>query len=130
MKRDDLPPEVRLFLENAINSIEQLQVLLLLYIKPDRAWSISEIATELRSVDTSIEKRLNDIYQKQILEKYKDDEKLHKFLPASSTMRTLIENVAYQNQLRPYQVIDAIYSAPSKSIQDFADAFKVRGEKS
>lgn len=129
MKRDDLPPEVRQFLETSIDSIEQLQVLLLLYLSPERTWTTSEITLELRSTETSIEKRMNDLYDRKVLTKTSEIGK-HKFNPISSDMKKVIEAVAYQNQLRPYQVIDAIYSSSTKSIQAFADAFKVRGDKS
>lgn len=130
MKRDDLPQDIRQFLDACIDSIEQLQVLLLLNSNPDRSWSTTEIATELRSVDTAIEKRMADLYQRNILERKVELHDRHQFTPSSDRMRELVQGLAHQNQVRPYQVIDAIYSGPSKSIRDFADAFKVRGDKS
>ncbi|MES2803848.1 MAG: hypothetical protein V4654_15250 [Bdellovibrionota bacterium] len=129
MKRDDLPIDVRYFLETSIDSIEQLQVLILLQTHPNKIWTTNEIAIELRSVDTSIQKRLHDLYRRNIL-LVSDKENEHKFLPSSTSMRALIEILAGENQLRPYQVIDAIYASPDKSILDFANAFKMRGDKS
>jgi hypothetical protein len=130
MKRDDLPKELRFFLETSINSIEQLQVLILLHAHPNRIWTTQEIATELRSVDSSIQKRLQDIYTRHILLEIPNKVNEHQFLPSSPVMHTLIDLLATENQLRPYQVIDAIYASPDKSILDFANAFKMRGDKS
>lgn len=126
-KRDDLPQDVRIFLETSIDSIEQLQVLLLLFSKPERQWTIAEITTELRSATSSIEKRIQDLYGRNILVKSADS--FHKYRSTSPEVQALIAGVAEHNHLRPYQVIDAIYSTSSKSIQAFADSFKVRGEK-
>lgn len=128
MRRDDLPEDVRYFLQTSIDSIEQLQVLLLLQAQPDRIWTTSEITFELRSVDSSIQNRLDKLYKRNILARHGDSE--HKFLPTSTEMLNIIEKVVSENQLRPYQIIDAIYSSAEKSIQDFANAFKMRGDKS
>lgn len=128
MKKDDLPIHVRYFLQTSIDSIEQLQVLLLLHASPERAWTAQEIATELRSVDTSINTRLKELYKRKILLPLNENQ--HQFLPTSPDMQELISVVVSENQLRPYQIIDAIYSSQDKSIQDFANAFKMRGDKS
>ncbi len=129
MKRDDLPKDVKYFLETSIDSIEQLQVLILLHAHPDKIWTSNEIAIELRSVDTSIQKRLQDLYRRKIL-LVSEKESEHQFLPSSASMKAIIDILVGENQLRPYQVIDAIYASPDKSILDFANAFKMRGDKS
>lgn len=130
VRRDDLPKDARYFLENSIDSIEQLQVLLLLHANPDRIWTTNEIAVELRSVDTSIQKRLNDLYIRNVLLPLKGNDNEHKFLPSSQAMKKLIDVIVSENQLRPYRIIDAIYASPDKTILDFANAFKMRGDNS
>lgn len=129
MKRDDLPKELKYFLESSIDSIEQLRVLILMHANPDKVWTTNEIAIILRSVDTSIQKRLLDIYSRKILLAFSEKEDLHKFLPSSTAMKEIIDSMVVENQLRPYQIIDAIYSSSDKTILDLANAFKMRGDK-
>src|SRR5688572_8202904 len=58
MVQGNLPPAVQQFLKKFINSVEQLEVLLILHEFPNRAWTAGEISTQLRSTALSVEQRL------------------------------------------------------------------------
>lgn len=126
---ENLPEDILHFLNTRIDSIEQLQVLLLLHSNPQRTWTIAEISYEIRSVETSIAKRLNDLYERKVLVKMNETDDLHTFSPFSSDISTLIQSLAEENRRRPYRIIEAIYSRPAKSILEFAAAFKLRGDQ-
>ncbi len=130
MTREDLPKDVIDFINNYIDSIEQLSVLLLLYSKSEDVWTIVEIANELRSTVPSITKRLDDLYTRKVLVRMHEMKDSHKFNPSSPDVRAVVASLAKQNQIRPYRVIDLIYSRPTKALKQFADAFKLRGDKS
>lgn len=130
MARDDLPRDVLHFLDTCIDSVEQLSVLLLLHSDPERVWVASEITTELRSADTSIARRLDDLYARKVLVRVPELKECHKFSPSTPDVREVVQNLSEEYRLRPYRVIDAIYSRPTKALQAFADAFKFRGDKS
>ncbi|MBY0471534.1 hypothetical protein K2X30_10240 [bacterium] len=130
MAGEDLPESVLLFLDTCIDSVEQLRVLLLLQSAPERIWTTAEITTELRSADTSIANRLDALYARKVLWPVPNAKDRHKYSPTNEDLRHVIGELATQNQLRPYRVIEAIYSRPNKALQAFADAFKLRGGKS
>lgn len=125
---EDLSENLRQFIQGCLDSVEQLRVLLLLYSQPDRTWTTAEITAEMRSVESSIGKRLEGLYTRRVLNRATGTG-THQFLPARPEITALVRELADENQLRPYRVIDAIYARPSQSIQDLADAFKLRGDK-
>lgn len=128
MAGEDLPQDVRQFLDNCIDSIEQLRVLLALHAQPEREWSASDLAVEMRSTESSIRKRLDDLYFRKVLVKLPELGDRHKFLPDSPRVEVIIKELAFCNEKRPYSVIDAIYVKPNKALKAFADAFKLRGD--
>lgn len=127
MAGEDLPESVLKFLDTYIDSVEQLRVLLLLHMSPDRVWTTVEITSELRSAETSIAKRLDDLYARKVIWPIPNSKDSHKFSPTNADVRKVVGELAVQNQIRPYRVVEAIYSRPNKALQAFADAFKLRG---
>jgi hypothetical protein len=129
VSHEELPEDVLRLLNNCIDSVEQLSVLLLLHSQPDRVWSNFEITAELRSADNSISKRLDDLYQRNILVRLPEMEGGHKFSPSTAEVARVVQRLAEQNRMKPYRVIESIYSRPNKALQAFADAFNLRGNK-
>lgn len=129
MAGENLPENVLHFLETCIDSVEQLRILLLLHSTPERMWTTAEITTELRSAESSIQKRLDGLYRRKVLRQIADSKDQHRFLPANDELRIVIEELAIQNQLRPYRVIEAIYPGPTRAIQAFTNAFKLKSGK-
>jgi hypothetical protein len=130
LANEEVPQRILDFLHRYIDSVELLSVLLYLHSNPEMARTTTEITIELRSAETSISKRLDDLYSRGVLNLNDDDKRNHQFSPSSPELKTVIGELDELYRLKPYKVIDAIYSRPRKSIQEFADAFKLRGEKS
>lgn len=128
MVSENLPEEILKFLESSIDSVEQLRVLLLLHSDPEREWSTAEITKELRSADSSIEQRLNALYDREVLVRLLEPGR-HKFTPSSEEIRKNIQQLEQVNQSKPYRVIDAIYSRRANALDAFVDAFKFKGDK-
>jgi hypothetical protein len=126
---EEITEHIMDFLSEYIDSVEQLQVLLLLHSSPKRIWTLPEISAELRSSINSIEKRLEDLYSRRVLTKIPELKEAHTFHPASEDIRAVVEEIAEQNRIRSYRLIEAIYSRPSKALRAFADAFKFGGKK-
>ena len=80
---DEISERIRRFIYLHIDSIEQLRVLLLLFRNPQRQWPLHEITLEICSVDSAIEKRLRDLYERQVLRQDQNNTELHVFLPFS-----------------------------------------------
>ena len=124
---ETLSPEVQSFINERINSVEQLTILELLRSNPAREWTTAQISNELRSAPASIELRLADLYEAGVLARA--SESTHRYVPASDAMQGTLSQVLDVFRARPHRVIELLYSRPPKGILAFADAFKLKKEK-
>jgi hypothetical protein len=53
----------------------------------------------------------------------------HRFSAASPEIETIVRRLSELQLSHPYQIIDAIYSGPSRAVRALADAFKLGGKK-
>lgn len=128
MSQDVLPQHVLNFVRDYIESVEQLEILLLLFHRQDRGWTEEEVAKELRCSQLSAGKRLAQFAQKHILI-FDQSLKSYRYSSAEETITTPISALAAAYQVRRVAIIDLIFSKPIDKIQVFADAFKLREDK-
>lgn len=63
-----LPQDVNRFLEAHIDSVEQLEALILLREEPGRAWTAAEVSERLKTSRGSVDIRLADLVRHGLLE--------------------------------------------------------------
>lgn len=126
MANDELPREVSDFIISFIDSVEQLNVLLLLQ-SGGRKWSVTEITAELRSTENSIDRRLGDLYDRQVLLPMNVPGE-HEF-KVFDHLRSPIALLQTVYRERPLRVIELIYSQPPMALRAFADAFRIRKDE-
>ena len=125
MADDALPPSVTQLLAQHIQSLEQLEVLLLLRSQPQRAWTVAEVFEVVRSSPASIAARL----QKFTAEAFLIEEKgAFRYAPKDQNVAAAVEQTATCYQTSRVRVIEAIFAPPTDPVQSFADAFKLRKE--
>lgn len=130
MAFEDLPSELLQFVELHIDSIEKIFILQLLQEDPNRIWTISELTKELRSADTSVERRLDEFYSKGVLLRpIQGGKGRHAFLPASDAMEKSILLLLKTFKERSSRIVEFIYTRPPKNLLAFADAFKFRKDE-
>lgn len=116
--------EVRRFIRRVVDSVELLEVLLLLR-SSRRSWGVEELTAELRSSQTAIGARLSRLRRSGLLRS--DGDRVA--YEASSADDATVAEVAALYRERRIAVIEAIYSpAPSNALQTFSDAFRIGGE--
>jgi hypothetical protein len=123
----DLPEDVRRFITQRIDSIEQLEILLLLRAKPDRSWSAREVSDELRTDMTSAAARLSAMAGEGLVKQTGDSEP--RYTVALTQEASVLKQVAEVYATRRYSVIDLIFSKPSDKIRVFARAFRIKEEE-
>ncbi len=98
--------------------------------RPGEAWTVNKLSQELRSSQSSVQKRLQDLKNRNVLAPtaFAEDGSVH-FSAFSPEMETLIRELAVLHQQRPHRVIALIYNKPPAAIQSFADAFKFKKEE-
>ncbi len=121
-----IPDDVRDFLLRHIDSIAQMEALLLLRADPACAWSAETLAKRLyittQEAAVVLERLATDRFLVAAPEALGD----YRYHPASSELATMIDRVValYAQYLIP--VTHLIHTKPGTRVQEFADAFNLR----
>ena len=119
-----VPEEVRRFVLQCIDSVEQLEVLLLLHGSPAVVWSAEAVATTLYSNPDSITRRLNGLHARGLLAA--TEVSSYRYLPRTPELDATVSLVADTYRLRRVAVITVIASKPMENVRAFSDAFRLR----
>jgi hypothetical protein len=136
----DIPGDVREFIHTCIDSAAQLEILLLLAGKRERAWNASEVSDELRSEPNLVASVLADLMDKGLLsaEATVPPSSLttrYRYSPHKSADDPVVMSLMQLYKERRHSIMNMIYnkppaSAPSaRGIQAFADAFRWNTKK-
>jgi hypothetical protein len=123
MGGSDLSEEVRWFLREHIQTVGALDTLLLLQRNSTRAWSLDEIARELRTSPLGVAGFVREFITNGLVE---EEGSLYKYHPANSRLEAAVHMISRDYSIRPVAIVNAIYSTPDDKIQTFADAFKFK----
>jgi hypothetical protein len=122
MSESNIRADVVQLIARHIRSIEQLEILLLLY-RQGQPWSAEEVSRELRSSAMSAAHYLEIQTTEGLLARSGPDRFI--FQPADPRITEVVEQLAEFYKERPLRVIDAIYGSRG-SVSEFADAFRLR----
>lgn len=125
----ELPNDVAQFIVEYIDSVEQLEVLLLVRATAPEEWDGTTVARELRIDARSAASRLAKMAARGLLVTTDDDEVRYRFDPKSPELRRVVGLVAETYEERRVSVITLIFSKPSDTIRSFADAFRIRKDE-
>lgn len=129
MANDAISKEVRDFIISSIDSVEQIEVLLLLRERSDRAWSPSAVSKELRSAPESVAKRMADLSAKKILSFTADGERQYRYAPQTPELERSVTALAEAYKTHRITIINLIFSKPADAIRSFADAFRIKKDE-
>ncbi len=118
-----IPEEVRRFVLQCIDSVEQLEVLLLLQGSPGVVWSPEAVATNLYSNPASIARRLTGLHAQGLLAA---DATSYRYLPKTPELEATVSLLAETYRERRVAVITVIASKPMENVRAFSDAFRLR----
>jgi hypothetical protein len=125
---DEFPAEITQFIGQNIESVAQLEALVLLWQDRDRAWQADEIAKSLYIPPDMAGELLTNFARRGILQIAPPSEVHYVYQPADVEMDNLIGRLAALYRERRVAVISLIYSRPLNKVQTFADAFRLRKE--
>jgi DNA-binding MarR family transcriptional regulator len=125
---DDFPVALKQFLAQHVESLAQLEALLLLHREPLRRWSSADLARELYISADMCAGIIADLERRRLVARAADDNHYHYVAPDVETAR-LVDQLAEYYRDRRVAVITEIYSKPTKKVQTFADAFRLRREE-
>jgi len=127
MDAQELPERVLRFIAEQIDSVPQLEALLLLWREPDRWWNADEIASRVyvsREVGQHV---LRSLTARQLATF--DAASGYRFFCAGDDSLTLLAEVdsAYRRHL--VTITKLIHSGASSSVRDFARAFELKKDR-
>lgn len=123
----DISENVRQFIFSYIDSVEQLEVLLLLRSRPGEIFTARKVAEEMRSTDASVSIRLSSLVNAGMIEG--DSTQGFKYLPKNEELTQVLTDLSEAYRVLRHRVLELIFS-PMKKARNFANAFVVSKPKS
>ena len=122
-----VPAPVRRFIAGHIESVGQLEVLLLLRAAADKEWTTDEVARAVVTQHASAEGWLEQLRADELItlaaERYR-------YSPPNADVERAIDELAESYAKYRVAVIGLIFSKPSEHVRDFPEAFRLRRPKS
>lgn len=119
-----IPTDIRDFILRHIDSVAQLEALLLLRGNPNETWDIANVARRLYGNEQEIAELLTRLREDGLLAASND---VYRYESATPEQRDIVDRLAaiYSRHLIP--ITNMIHSKPRR-IRQFAEAFKFRKE--
>ena len=119
-------PELRAFVYSCIDSVEQVQVLVLLG-SGDRAWTARLVAQESSLSDHVVRHHLESMAARGLIAvTVAGDASTWRYAPKSDTLRRLSDELVAAYQRSPMAVIRLVATNARPSIRSISDAFRFR----
>lgn len=125
MENSKVPEEIRSFVYKYVTSLEQLEILFFLYNRFNKEYNAEMINQEIRSNVLSIEDKLENLFNKDLIVLKDSKEKIYQYDPKNNKLDNLVKNVYLFYKNNYHTVVSLIYSKPMENILSFADSFKV-----
>lgn len=127
MTEDPIPSDIRQFILRSIDSVAQLEALLLLRANPQHKWDIPSVAKRLYITEQETASLLANLREQGLVVLIESDEYVYQ--PTSTDLTQMVDSLAeiYAQHLVP--VTNLIHSKPRTRMQEFADAFRIRKDE-
>lgn len=123
-----ISPQLKQFITDYIDSVSQLEILLLLQTNPQQVWSAEVMARELRIEPTGAAQELTQLAAKGFLAPAPDNPATYHYAPRTPELQANVVALAQAYLVRRVTVISLIFSKSTDKLRVFADAFRIRKE--
>ena len=125
---NEVPAHVLRFLQENIDTVPQLETLLMMSEAPDQTWLITDVASrnyisEQRATDTL------SALQRRSLVSSEGSPARFRFSPATEDIRLAVADLARCYQRSLSRITALIHERPSASVKEFARAFDLKKER-
>ena len=125
MSSGEITTDIERFIHDNINSVEQLDVLLLLFSPPQKEWSAVEVSQKLYRQPDSVAMRLEDLRDRGVLSVRQEAQLLYQYAP-NGRQDAIMRGLERAYTVRKDAVIGLIFTRPSDTLRVFSDAFRIR----
>ena len=129
MANDPIPESVEEFVSENIDSVAELEALMLLFRDPAALWSAASLAERLYATEEQADAAIAKLCHLGLAAASAKRRAAFHFRPSSPELEELVVQISetYSKYLVP--VTNLIHSKPQSKVQQFADAFKLRKRK-
>jgi hypothetical protein len=126
MTGEPLPEIVRAFILKYVDSVAELEALLLAHATVAQAWDVGQLARRLYISEREAEGVLQALHRRGLLAR---EARAYRYCPLPDTLRADVDALAaaYPRFLIP--ISNLVHNKPAASLREFADAFKLREDK-
>jgi hypothetical protein len=126
-----ISPEVRALIVDRIDSVVQLELLLLLQASAGRAWTAAEVAQQLRIELSWAAGQLGELASRGLAAPgdAPDSSDAFRYAPTPPSLDATVVQLARDYAERRVTVITLIFSKPVDKLRTFADAFRFRKDR-
>lgn len=126
MVDDLIPQDIKQFILDKMDSVAQLEGLLLLRSNPQMDWSVEEVGRRLYISQQQAAEVLAHLFEEGFLTAAKGESSSYRFQPNTPELGGMVDRVAELYSKYLVSVTNLIHSKPQTKVQKFADAFKLR----
>lgn len=116
------------FLEENIDTVPQLETLLMMHAEPGRGWTIADVAARNYIDEHRATETLNAL-QRRGLVVFAEAPPVFRFHPARHEVDALVGELAACYRRKLSTVTELIHAKPSASVKEFARAFEMKKER-
>ena len=129
MSKNVIPDEVAHFILEKIDSVAQMEALMLLRTDRGEEWSLNTLAKRLYISEKQTSEVLAHLCLEGLIIAAGGEPPLYRYQPISRELRRMVDRMAdiYARHLVP--VTNLIHSKPKTRVQEFADAFRLRKDE-
>lgn len=122
----DIPPPVKQLVLALIDSIPELETLLLLREHAERSWSAAEVGQRVYVSHAVAAHVLSELETRGFLAA---TEASYRYAPTTAELRNTVDDLADAYAHHLVEVTRMIHAKPSASVRQFADAFVLKKDK-
>jgi hypothetical protein len=122
-----LKPDVQKLISDCIDSVEAVEILLLLRRSPDAYWTSDAVSQQLGMQSQLASAKLRGLAENRLLV-VGGDTGAYRYAPRDAETRQAVDNLAAAYANLRIHVINTIYSANLERLRAFSDAFRLKKE--
>ena len=118
--------DVQRFILASIESVAEVEALLLLRGTPEQAWSARALAPRLYIDESQAADILKQLADRRFLVRDTENEPTYRYDPSEADLRSLIDRLAQFYSTHLIGVTNLIHLKSKSRVQEFANAFRIR----
>jgi predicted ArsR family transcriptional regulator len=120
-----LPPSVRRFVQRRIDTVEQLEILLLLQHHADRSWNAARVADALQLTEPAAAEHLEALGRRDLLDVRLSSDVVYRYSPATAELAGIVAQVVDAYREHRGDVLRLVTGRRLRALRDFSDAFRL-----